>query len=37
MWVEAVPRQASEERRGWLLDRVFRPLAAALDDGSPHQ
>ena len=34
MWVEAVPRQASRERRGWLFDRVFRPLAAALDDGA---
>jgi hypothetical protein len=37
MWVEAVPRQASPQRRGWLLDRVFRPLTAAFDDGSPHQ
>jgi aminoglycoside phosphotransferase (APT) family kinase protein len=36
MWVEAAPRQASQERRDWLYDRVFRPLAAALDDGSPH-
>jgi aminoglycoside phosphotransferase (APT) family kinase protein len=34
MWVEAVPRQASRERGGWLFDRVFRPLAAALDDGA---
>jgi hypothetical protein len=31
MWVEAVPRQASRERRAWLFDQVFRPLAAALD------
>jgi aminoglycoside phosphotransferase (APT) family kinase protein len=37
MWVEAAPRQASPQRRGWLVDRVFRPLTAALDDGSPHQ
>jgi aminoglycoside phosphotransferase (APT) family kinase protein len=37
MWVEGAPRQASRERRDWLLDRVFRPLAAALDDRSPHQ
>jgi aminoglycoside phosphotransferase (APT) family kinase protein len=33
MWVEAVPRQASRERRGWLFERVFRPLAAALVAG----
>jgi aminoglycoside phosphotransferase (APT) family kinase protein len=37
MWVEAAPRQASRERLDWLHDRVFRPLAAALDDESPHQ
>jgi aminoglycoside phosphotransferase (APT) family kinase protein len=37
MWVEAVPRQASQERGGWLFDRVFRPLAAALDEGSPQR
>jgi aminoglycoside phosphotransferase (APT) family kinase protein len=30
MWVEAVPRQASQERRDWLHGRVFEPLAAAL-------
>jgi aminoglycoside phosphotransferase (APT) family kinase protein len=30
MWVEAVPRQASQERREWLHGRVFEPLAAAL-------
>ena len=30
MWVEAVPRQASRERLGWLHGRVFEPLAAAL-------
>jgi aminoglycoside phosphotransferase (APT) family kinase protein len=36
MWVEAVPRQCSPERRDWLRDRVLRPLTAALDDGSPH-
>jgi aminoglycoside phosphotransferase (APT) family kinase protein len=36
MWVEAVPRQCSPERREWLRDRVLRPLTAALDDGSPH-
>jgi aminoglycoside phosphotransferase (APT) family kinase protein len=35
MWVEAVPRQASQERRDWLHGRVFQPLIAALDDGSP--
>jgi aminoglycoside phosphotransferase (APT) family kinase protein len=34
MWVEAAPRQASRERLDWLHDRVFRPLAAALDNGS---
>jgi aminoglycoside phosphotransferase (APT) family kinase protein len=33
MWVEAVPRQASRERRVWLYRRVFEPLAAAL--GNP--
>jgi aminoglycoside phosphotransferase (APT) family kinase protein len=37
MWVEAAPRQASSQRRGWLVDRVLRPLTAALDDGPPHQ
>jgi len=37
MWVEAAPRQSSRERRDWLFDRVFRPLTAAFDDGSPHQ
>jgi hypothetical protein len=37
MWVEAVPRQCSPERRHWLLDRVLRPLTVALDDRSPHQ
>jgi aminoglycoside phosphotransferase (APT) family kinase protein len=37
MWVEAAPRQCSRERRNWLTDRVFRPLTAALGDGSPHQ
>jgi aminoglycoside phosphotransferase (APT) family kinase protein len=37
MWVEAAPRQYSRERRGWLSDRVLRPLTAAFDDGSPHQ
>ncbi|HEY6789746.1 MAG TPA: hypothetical protein VI365_20805, partial [Trebonia sp.] len=37
MWVEAVPRQCSPERRDWLIDRVFQPLTAAFDDGSPHQ
>jgi hypothetical protein len=37
MWVEAVPRQCSRERRDWLFDRVFRPLTAAFDDRSPHQ
>ncbi len=37
MWVEAVPRQSSRERRDWLLDKVFRPLTAAFDDRSPHQ
>jgi hypothetical protein len=26
-----------QERRGWLFDRVFRPLTAAFDDGLPHQ
>jgi hypothetical protein len=31
MWVEAVPRQCSQERRGWLYERVFKPLAASLD------
>ena len=36
MWVEAVPRQCSRERRDWLLARVVRPLTAAFDDGSPH-
>jgi aminoglycoside phosphotransferase (APT) family kinase protein len=36
MWVEAAPRQSSPERVAWLHDRVFRPLAAALDDESPH-
>jgi fructosamine-3-kinase len=36
MWVEAAPRQASRERRDWLRDRVFRPLAAALDAEPPH-
>ena len=36
MCVESVPRQCSQERREWLRDRVLRPLAAALDDGSPH-
>jgi aminoglycoside phosphotransferase (APT) family kinase protein len=36
MWVEAVPRQSSRERRDWLLDRVLRPLTAAFDR-SPHQ
>ena len=35
MWVEAVPRQASQERRDWLHGRVFQPLIAAFDDGSP--
>lgn len=30
MWVEAVPRQASQERLDWLQGRVFEPLAAAL-------
>jgi fructosamine-3-kinase len=37
MWVEAVPRQSSRERLDWLRDRVFRPLAAALGDESPHR
>jgi aminoglycoside phosphotransferase (APT) family kinase protein len=35
MWVEAVPRQAGQERLGWLRGRVFEPLIAAFDDGSP--
>ena len=35
MWVEAIPRQASQERLGWLHGRVFEPLIAAFDDGSP--
>jgi fructosamine-3-kinase len=33
MWVEAIPRQASQERLDWLDGRVFQPLAAALRDG----
>jgi aminoglycoside phosphotransferase (APT) family kinase protein len=37
MWVEAVPRQCSPERRDWLVDRVFQPLTAAFGDGSPHR
>jgi aminoglycoside phosphotransferase (APT) family kinase protein len=37
MWVEAVPRQSGKKRRDWLFDVVFRPLAAAFDDWSPHR
>jgi len=33
MWVEAIPRQASQESLVWLDSRVFQPLAAALRDG----
>jgi aminoglycoside phosphotransferase (APT) family kinase protein len=33
MWVEAVPRQASQKRRDWLHGQVLEPLAAAL--GTP--
>jgi fructosamine-3-kinase len=35
MWVEAIPRQASQERLDWLHGRAFQPLIAAFDDGSP--
>ena len=35
MWVEAIPRRASQERLDWLHGRVFQPLIAAFDDGSP--
>jgi aminoglycoside phosphotransferase (APT) family kinase protein len=34
MWVEAVPRRYGREHRGWLLERVYRPLTATLDDGT---
>ena len=34
MWVEAIPRRASQERLDWLHGRVFQPLIAVFDDGS---
>jgi hypothetical protein len=37
MWVETAPRQSGQERLDWLFDRVLRPLAAAFDEGAPHQ
>ena len=37
MWVEVAPRQYGQERRDWLLPRVFQPLTAAFNDGPPSQ
>jgi aminoglycoside phosphotransferase (APT) family kinase protein len=34
MWVEAIPRQVSEERLDWLRGTVYQPLAAMLSDWS---
>jgi aminoglycoside phosphotransferase (APT) family kinase protein len=34
MWVEAVPRRYGGEHGDWLLERVYRPLTGAFDDGS---
>jgi aminoglycoside phosphotransferase (APT) family kinase protein len=35
MWVEAVPRRYSQQRREWLTEMVFRPLTAIFDEWSP--
>jgi aminoglycoside phosphotransferase (APT) family kinase protein len=34
MWVEAAPRQYSQQRLDWLRGAVFQPLASAFDDWS---
>jgi aminoglycoside phosphotransferase (APT) family kinase protein len=34
MWVEAVPRRFTQQRRDWLVDKVFRPLEAIFSDGN---
>ncbi len=36
MWVEAIPRQASQRRLDWLSDVVYQPLAATFGDRPPH-